>query len=149
MTVGIEDFASAALRHIRDAEHLIEPGAHASRDQAWHLAGFAHECARKALLQKGWIPRMLGHDFDDAVELIVEIAIALDPRAGRLPVDGWAARYPAVKHWKPDHRYDRTGAADHAPERNLEELVAQGRAAVDTCLVALFLDGSLKIESLR
>ncbi len=47
------DFVSAALRHTRDAEHLVAHGEHASRDQAWHLAGFAHECARKSLIREG------------------------------------------------------------------------------------------------
>ena len=100
------DFASAALRHIRDAEHLAEPGVHSSRDQAWHLAGFAHECARKAFIYEGWIPKMLGHEFDRAGERVVQIAIALDPRAGRFPVAAWARRYPAIAHWRPEHRYE-------------------------------------------
>ena len=38
------DLVSAALRHARDAEWL----AHRSPDQAYHLAGYAPECARKA-----------------------------------------------------------------------------------------------------
>src|SRR5713101_3629022 len=106
------DFASAALRHIRDAEHLLAEGAHASRDQAWHLAGFAHECARKACIGEGWVPRLLGHDFSGAGERVVEIAIALDPRAGRFPVGRWGVRYPAITPWRAGHRYERTGSSD-------------------------------------
>ena len=142
-------FASAALRHVRDAEHLVEKGEHSSRDQAWHLAGFAHECARKAFIGEGWVPKMLGHDFTNAGEKVVEIAIALDPRAGRFPVRRWAARYPAITPWRPDHRYDRTGTSDADKDRKVEDLVAQGREAINACMVALFIEGSLAIESLR
>jgi hypothetical protein len=142
------DFLSAALRHIRDAEHLAEPGDHASPDQAWHLAGFAHECARKALLRDSWVPKLLGHDFDSSSERTVEIAIALDPRASRFPVRDWANRYPAVAAWMPDHRYERTGTS-RAKHRMVGDLVAQGRKAVDASVFALFLDGSLALESLR
>jgi hypothetical protein len=142
------DFASAALRHIRDAEHLLTGGANSSRDQAWHLAGFAHECARKAFIGNGWIPKLLGHKFSDANEQIVEIAISLDPRAGRFPVRRWADRYPAIAAWRVEHRYERTGASDDADDRNIEDLVSQGREAVDSCILALFLDGSLERASI-
>ena len=142
------DFASAALRHISDAEHLLRAGAHSSRDQAWHLAGFAHECARKACIGDSWIPKLLGHDFSDANEQVVEVAIALDPRASRFPVRQWAAHYPAIVAWRVEHRYERTGASDHAEDRNIEDLVRQGRDAVDSCILALFLNGSLERASI-
>lgn len=142
------DFASAALRHVRDAEHLVAEGEHSSRDQAWHLAGFAHECARKSYVWDAWVPKMLGHDFARSGEQVVAIAIALDPRAGRFPVHRWATQYPAITRWRPDHRYDRTGAVD-ADNRSVEDLVTQARNAIDACLVALFIDGSLAIESLQ
>ena len=100
MSDASSDFASAALRHVRDAEHLVSPGAHSSRDQAWHLAGFAHECVRKSYLAGGWIPKMLGHDFSSAGEQVVEIALALDPRAARFSVRGWAAQHPAITAWR-------------------------------------------------
>jgi hypothetical protein len=152
MATDEPDFVSAALRHIRDAEHLIETGAHTSRDQAWHLAGFAHECARKAFIQaarNSWVPKMLGHDFDNSGDLVMELAVALDPRAGRFPVSDWAKRYPAISSWRPEHRYDRTGASERDRDRRVEDLVVQGREAVDACIVALFVDGTLAIESLR
>lgn len=143
------DFASAALRHLCDAEHLLDHASYQSRDQAWHLAGFAHECARKALLREGWVPRQLGHDFNAAVEVVVEVAVALDPRSSRFPIADWSRRYPAIATWNPEHRYDRTGVVDQPPRRPVSDLVGQARAAVDACLVALFLDGTLAIESLR
>jgi hypothetical protein len=151
MAADETDFASAALRHIRDAERLIETGPHTSRDQAWHLAGFAHECARKAFIaaRNSWVSRMLGHDFDDSGNLVMELAVALDPHAGRFPVNDWARRYPAITAWRPEHRYDRTGASVRDHDRRVEDLIAQGREAVDACMVALFMEGALAIESLQ
>lgn len=143
------DFASAALRHMRDAEHLVEAGGHESRDQAWHLAGFAHECARKACLKDGWVPKLLGHDFSDASDDVLGFAIALDPRAGRFPVRQWRSRFPAVAAWHPNHRYERTGTSDRTAGRDIDLIVAQGRQAVDDCFLALFFDGSLAAESLQ
>lgn len=140
-----EDFVSAALRHIRDAEHLAGDGPAQSLDQAWHLAGFAHECGRKACLGDGWIARLLGHDFSSASETIVEWAIALDPHAGLFPVRDWSRRHPAVRSWRAEHRYERTGTAQVA---DVTVLVQQGRAAVDECLVALLEAGQVSLESL-
>lgn len=143
------DFASAALRHIRDAEHLMANEVHVSRDQAWHLAGFAHECARKACIRDGWVPKLLGHDFSGVSNEVVEFAIALDSRASRVLVRHWRSRYPAIIAWSPEHRYERTGTLDKTNNRNLEDLVKQGREAVDACVVAIFLDGSLDMEPIQ
>ncbi len=92
---------------------------------------------------------MLGHDFAGADEQVVELAIALDPRSGRLPARDWAARSPAIRRWLPDHRYDRTGDSDRDPQRLVEDLVTQAREAVDACVTALLVEGRLDIESLR
>jgi hypothetical protein len=142
------DFASAALRHVRDAEFLLRPEA-ASRDQAWHLAGFAHECARKAYVGGSWVPKLLGHDFSSAGEVVLDVAVALDPRSGRFPLRSWSNDHDAVSAWIPDHRYERTGSCDKDPTRDVENLVKQARAATDRCILLLFLDGSLETESLR
>lgn len=142
----MEDHASAALRHARDAEHLLEAGASHSPDQAWHLAGFAHECARKACLRDAWLARLLGHDFSGAGEQVIELAIALDPRAGRFPVRDWTTRHPLSRDWRADHRYERTGAA---AQRDVAGLVAEARRAVDVVIVSLLTEGSLDGGSLR
>ncbi len=142
----IEDFASAAFRHARDAESLLGPGPMSSRDQAWHLAGFAHECARKACLREAWVPKALGHSLAEASELIVDLALDLDPGAGRFPVRAWNARHPAVTAWSPEHRYERTGAS---ATRDVAGLVASARRAVDEVAVALWLNGRLPTGSLE
>lgn len=141
-----EDFVSAALRHTRDAERLLAPGACDSRDQAWHLAGFAHECARKACLRETWVPKLLGHGLASATELIVDVSVDLDPHSGRLPLRRWSTRHPAVAKWSPEHRYERTGASQ---SRDVEGLVASARAAADEIIVALWLDGRLEGRSLQ
>lgn len=143
------DFASAALRHVSDAEELLRNERKTSIDQAWHLGGFAHECARKACISDSWVPKLLGHDFSSASDEAIETAIALDPRAGWLPVRNWSARYPAVALWRPDHRYERTGSTRAAADRKAHDLVAQARTAVDACVVALFINGSLAMESVQ
>lgn len=142
------DFASASLRHIRDAEFLLNAHIGESPDQAWHLAGFAHECARKACLSEGWVPKLLGHDFSAVGELVVELAVSLDPAAGRFPVRQWAETHPAVKSWRPDHRYEATGTAATCVDRSISDLVGQGRSGVDACVLALYLEGALSDESL-
>ena len=142
------DFASAAARHLRDAEHLASEGPHRSPDQAWHLVGYVLECSRKACVASGWIPKLLGHDFTDGSEVVVEVAIALDPRASRMPVRGWNARYPEVGAWRPDHRYDRTGTLEATPARDLTSLLGVARAAVDDVTVALLLEGEVAMELL-
>lgn len=145
--ISTEDFVSSALRHARDAEHLLEPSPSSSPDQAWHLAGFAHECARKACLVDGWVARVLGHDFDAAAETVLELAAALDPRVSRYPIRDWRTRYPRISQWSPNHRYERTGS--HPDNPQTRELVAQSRAAVDTMIMALYLDGRIEHASLE
>lgn len=58
---------SAALRHLRDAEHLADASnLHGSLDQAYHLAGFGPDCRYQAtgtyprsqtepLLREAWL----------------------------------------------------------------------------------------------
>ena len=99
------DMASAALRHIRDARRLCAPPA--SLDQAWHLAGFGPECARKAALSDPRLRRLLGHDAEDAA--LLSWLLSLDPRAQR------SVTTPApTGGWSPQDRYERTGSRGRA-----------------------------------
>jgi hypothetical protein len=136
--VSHESFLSAGLRHVRDAERLLT----SSPDQAWHLGGFALECARKAYLVDGWVARVLGHDFSSASELTLDAASALDPRLSRYPLRDWATRFPDVARWNPEHRYERTGTCA-AETRDVAALVQHARDAVDRCLLDLALEGAL------
>lgn len=82
------DFLSAALRHMRDAEHLLGPGEHTSLDQAYHLSGFGPECARKATLSRGSLDKALGHLGEDGNDETLEIALVMDAGAARYRLRG-------------------------------------------------------------
>jgi len=136
MTPDQSALLSAALRHARDAEALLA----ASPDQAWHLAGFGPECARKACLSERWADKAVGHDWTSSAEALLEVAISMDARAARLDLAGWAQRAPLLARWRPEHRYNRTGAN-----------VADAAGLVEGCagLVArvhadLWMDGALQ-----
>lgn len=134
------DLTSAALRHIRDAEHLFAAGDHRSVEQAQHLAGFGPECIRKAALSARWGDKLLGHDLTDIGDDFGELLVALDPHAARAGALGLGARFPALAEWTPERRYDRTGVADEA---EVGALIDAARRAVDEIFVALWLDGRL------
>jgi len=131
------DLVSAALRHVRDAERLLRAGDAASPDQAYHLAGFGPECARKAALSARSFDQALGHDFGDLGERVLDLAAALDPVAHRYAVADYPARFPALAKWNVSCRYHRTG--EHAAEA--AALVAEARECVDEIVLALWMDG--------
>ncbi len=131
---------SAALRHTRDAEHLLAAGPHQSVDQAWHLAGFGPECARKACLGERWADKPVGHVFGDDV---LEVAMSLDPWALRHRAREWRRSWPVLGEWRPDQRYERTGS--RSPERTTD-LVAAAREAVDAVVADLWTRGELSSE---
>jgi hypothetical protein len=129
---------SAALRHVRDAEHLLQcPTSGTSPDQAYHLAGFGPECARKATWSVDWFDKLAGHRLADAGQFIADIAASLDARAARYHESDWQSRYPALAAWTPECRYDRTG--EHA--RAAAGIVAEARAVTDRLVIALWMDG--------
>ncbi len=134
------ELLSAALRHVRDAEHLLAPGPHQSSDQAFHLAGYGPECARKATLALRHFDKLLGHDLTTAAEKIVDIAVALDPIAHRYR-SAWSERYPAFSNWNEQVRYKRTGTCDTEEAR---ALIHAARSAVDGIALALWADGRLE-----
>lgn len=147
---------SAALRHAKDARWLYDRCKdHVSEDQAWHLAGFAAECARKALLGAGTeFNKLLGHDFGRMDAALIDVYAAIDPSAIRHRLSEWSQEYPALKGWKPSHRYHATGRhTDRAHRRTsgrekleeVGELVETAEKAVWESLLTAWLEGvSLK-----
>lgn len=129
---------SAALRHARDAEALASPGPQTSLDQAYHLAGFGPECARKAILAGRWLDQVIGHGFGDDGERILDFAVALDPRAARYHPAGFGVAYPALAGWDVGCRYERTGTRKGG---DVAAICAEARAAVDSVVVSLWVDG--------
>jgi hypothetical protein len=132
------DLLSAALRHVRDAEHLIDAGGHASLDQAYHLAAFGPECARKACLSVRWVDKEIGHGAAALADEIVELVLAIDPVAHRYDPGSYRARFPELARWAVDSRYARTGTYARP---QVETLCREARAAVDATVAALWADG--------
>lgn len=97
---------SASLRHQVDAEALLT----SSPDQAWHLAGFATECIRKAALSVQAFRKALGHEQSGDFDKLFDLVAALDPAALRFHLTGWAAPGTRLSEWDERHRYDGKGA---------------------------------------
>jgi hypothetical protein len=137
------DLASAALRHVRDAEHLANVGAHRSLDQALHLAGFASECIRKGCFDDALADKALGHDIRDATDSVVAFLVTYDPDAARYGLGADAAELPErAEKWHPNVRYQRTGhAASSIGATGVGAVVAEARRFVDERVLALFCDG--------
>lgn len=138
---------SAALRHLRDAEHLADPSnPHGSLDQAYHLAGFGPECARKAAIAVSWANTPLGHDLGEDAEFVLELALALAPAASRYEVRGWEQAYPALAAWKPDCRYRETGTYQRS---RTERLLHEAWLAATEIMAAMWADGRVTQEALQ
>ncbi len=143
------DLLSAAIRHLRDAEFLASVAPpDRSLDQAFHLAGFAPECARKATLLRPTFDKAIGHGTTEASELSLEWALAHDPRAHRYRVDlvSWATRHPGLKSWNEGVRYERTGTRDLA---QVTALLTEVRAVVNSIVAELWADGVLDGHFMR
>lgn len=141
------ELVSAALRHVRDAEHLLEPGPHRSVEQALHLAGFGPECARKACVDEQLADKALGHEIKDATDAAVGMLLAIDPSASRYGIDVHNIELPLrAQHWSADCRYMATGTAE---DHHVAAVVKEARDFVDRCVADLWCDGSLPGESLR
>lgn len=140
---------SAALRHVKDAEHLLAPGPYRSVEQALHLAGFGPECARKAYVDEGIADKALGHDIEGADDPVVDLLLALDTSASRYGLDGHTLELPhRAKHWSPECRYMATGEPELI-EKTVAAVVKEARAFVDGCVANLWCDGALPSGSLR
>jgi hypothetical protein len=133
------DLLSAALRHVRDAEHLATPNHSGySPDQAYHLAGFGPECARKATLYYRLFDKPLGHTLGAGATTALGIALSLDPVAQRYQPRSFASIYRELAAWVPDCRYERTGS-----RKQPQAIVREARDVVDGITAALWADGRL------
>ena len=131
---------SAALRHLRDSEHLASEAGGFSLDQAYHLAGFAPECARKATIPRSTFHRAIGHGFGASSEVALEAALALDPVARRYRLTGWASDFPTLAGWSEQARYEPTGT--RKPEE-VASLLDESRRIVGRIAATLWADGMI------
>lgn len=135
------DLLSAALRHARDAEHLLDTDTgYTSPDQAAYLAGYGSECARKAILSTRWLDKAVGHGTEPNAADILELALAFDPLARRYDPPARPAGPPALAQWRVEARYERTGTF---PRVQAEALCREAREAVDAAVIALWADGRI------
>lgn len=134
---------SAALRHVRDAEHLLavaDPDR--SPAQAWYLAGYGPECVRKAGLDDDWLNKTIGHGVVGASETVVAFALAHDPRPRRYGLDRLPAPHSVLDGWKVEDRYDASEVGDARDARGeIRKAVEEARRIVDNVLFALWVDG--------
>lgn len=149
--MGRRHLVSAALRHLRDAEHLVEEGPHQSVDQALHLVGFASECVRKGGFDEQIVDHAIGHDVRDGTDAVVDFLVGYDPEAHRYGVHDDAIHLPLrYQHWRPDVRYEATGAAE---ERigvvGVRSVIEEARTFTDERVEALWCDGIITVEALR
>lgn len=144
-----DDLLSAALRHARDAEHLLATGPDQSLDQAEHLAGFAPECARKACLSETWGNQALGHELSNQGDAILDVLVSLDVFANRYGLDGWGSRFPAMEGWRVHVRYRATavGALRTTVEARALRVVTEARQVTDELALALYTDGFVTAEA--
>lgn len=137
------DHLSAALRHVRDAEHLLPPPEsddYASPDQAYHLAAFGPECARKAVIATDWLDKLLGHGHGTQLEPLLEFAAAIDHHAHHYARADSDITTSAFAAWNIDCRYKRSGTFDRT---TTEPLVRAARRFVDDITLFLWADGRL------
>jgi hypothetical protein len=145
MTVTLQQgFLESALRHARDARALLETSHH----QAFHLAGFAPECARKAVPGLAAFGKALGHDVapDDRLQ---ELFTALDAQGHRYDwtvLLDWGTVYPALAKWNPQIRYEANSAVLRA---SADQLVGEAEAAAARVLATLWADGAFPKGALK
>ena len=107
-----ENFSSAAARHWTES-HFLSAASH--WQEAAYLAGYAAECALKALVGLGGVlGRPLGHDLAALSGSGLEMAVLLNPRLRRLQEPLASATAAGVPLWSETQRYEATGALQDA-----------------------------------
>lgn len=140
--------ASAALRHVEDAARLVT----SSPVQAYHLAGYGPECARKAALtfssesEAAALDKAVGHGFRKDAETALALVCTLDPLAIRYALRDWKTRMPVLTEWNEQVRYTKS---DHIGEARARTMVGVAQRLVEDVITALWADGRLpRLESL-
>jgi hypothetical protein len=144
-----DELLSAALRHARDAEHLLDASDNQSVDQAYHLSGFAAECARKACLADPWGNKAIGHDLGSNSDTVLATLLSQDVFAARYDLEGWEGRFPGLSRWNVGSRYRPTahGSARLQAVVDAQTVVQEARSIVDRLALALYADGAVTAEA--
>ena len=135
-----ENYSSAAARHWNESGFLFSAGAEHWQEAAY-LAGYAAECALKALVDLGSVTgRKFGHDLAALSGPGLEMAVLFNPQLRRLHYDVSAAVSSGLPAWSETYRYDKPGEKDPGQYR---EIISKATAIAKVVLVNLALDGSL------
>jgi hypothetical protein len=136
-----QGFASAALRHVRDARFLLDGCEdYSSPDQAWHLAGFGPECIRKACLASRDWDKVLGHDLGAESDAVLRLLIGIEPGVTRYRIESIVNASMSLSEWEPGCRYKKSGSHDEALAKTLTE---ECEAFVHRVACELWMDGVL------
>jgi hypothetical protein len=128
------DFASAAARHLRDAEHLSGTE---RWDNAAYLAGYVGECSLKAVIERaGCVPPRV--HLDEIDEQHVLLVADLSYAARRYPVDLDADLAALRTAWRPGLRYSTTGTIQ---QPQAQRMLAEARRAYVQTIGNMVLDG--------
>ena len=129
----IEDYASAASRHLRDARYLHEGE---RWDNAAYLAGYVAECAVKAVInQAGRAPQVHLRELTPPLLLL---AADLGAAARRYRIDLDPDLHALRLAWSTDLRYARTDTCD---EFGATQMLAQAGRVYQRTIQAMVLDG--------
>ncbi len=131
-----ESYASAARRHLSDAQTLLSA---ARPDNAAYLAGYAAECGVKAVMTQAGF-RMWFH-LDQLPARALALAADLSASARQYPVDLDPDVLSIRSAWKPGLRYARTGAASYP---QAERIVTCAAEVFRKTVLALVLDGYME-----
>ena len=130
-------FISAASRHWDNSAFL---STHDRHQEAAYLAGYAAECALKALVEQGGLQgRPFGHSLVNLSGDGLELALLLSPLLRRYPVG--RVTPAGLGQWRETHRYAETG---FLAEADFQSIVADAHAVTELILVGFTLDGLLE-----
>ena len=131
----VEDFSSAASRHLRAATQLV--AGHVADDSAY-LAGYVAECGIKAVILKAGL-RFKRHVHELSSPQLL-LAADLSFAARRFPLDLDPDLAEIQTTWTTDLRYVRTGAIS---QQQAEEILKRAQAVFARTIGKMVLDGSL------
>jgi HEPN domain-containing protein len=131
----IEDFASAASRHLHAATQLM---AGQVADDSAYLAGYVAECGIKAVILKAGI--RFKRDVHELSSPQLLLAADLCFAARRFPLDLDPDLAEIQTTWTTDLRYVRTGAI---AQQQAEEMLERAQAVFARTIGKMVLDGFL------
>ncbi len=135
----MENFYSAASRHWDNSIFLSNNN---RPQEAAYLAGYAAECALKALVERGSLPgKDFGHSLANLSQEALELALLLNPLLRRYQVSPIVMPPSGLGQWSETHRYEETGFLSEA---EFQKIIAEAHEIAHLILVDFTLDGLLE-----